>query len=37
LFDDYIYFLYLTNDWDSTLAWNLKAWLALSLPQPLRC
>jgi len=79
LFDDYIYFLYLTNDWDSTpaeivfdandrcqqenilaqlnavralhapldnllsnnaymlitsLAWNLKAWLALSLPQP---
>ncbi len=79
LFDDYIYFLYLTNDWDSTpaeivfdandrcqqenvlaqlnavralhaplgnllsnnaymlitsLAWNLKAWLALSLPEP---
>lgn len=78
LFDDYIYFLYLTNDWDSTpeeivfdandrcqqenilaqlnavralhapldnllsnnaymlitsLAWNLKAWLALSLPE----
>jgi Transposase DDE domain group 1 len=79
LFDDYTYFLYLTNDWDSTpqeivfdandrcqqenilaqlnavralhapldnllsnhaymlitsLAWNLKAWLALSLPEP---
>jgi hypothetical protein len=79
LFDDYIYFLYLTNDWDSTpaeivfdandrcqqenvlaqlnavralhaplgnllsnnaymlitsLAWNLKAWLALSVPEP---
>jgi hypothetical protein len=79
LFDDYIYRLYLTNDWDSTpeeivfdandrcqqenvlaqlnavralhaplgnllsnnaymlitsLAWNLKAWLALSLPEP---
>jgi Transposase DDE domain group 1 len=79
LFDDYRYFLYLTNDWDSTpeeivftandrcqqenvlaqlnavralhapldnllsnnaymlitsLAWNLKAWLALCLPQP---
>jgi hypothetical protein len=79
LFDDYIYFLYLTNDWDSTpaeivfdandrcqqenvlaqlnavralhaplgnllsnnaymlitsLAWNLKAWVALSLPEP---
>lgn len=78
LFDDYRYFLYLTNDWDSTLpeivfsandrcqqenvlaqlaalralhapvdnllsneaymlitalAWNLKAWLALSLPE----
>ena len=79
LFDDYRYFFYLTNDWDSTpeeivfdandrcqqenvlaqlnavralhapldnlvsnnaymlitsLAWNLKAWLALSLPEP---
>jgi hypothetical protein len=79
LFDDYQYFFYLTNDWDSTpeeivfdandrcqqenilaqlnavralhapldnllsnnaymlitsLAWNLKAWLALSLPEP---
>lgn len=80
LFDDYRYFLYLTNDWESTpqeivfsandrcdqenviaqlgggvralrapvdnllsnwaymvmvaLAWNLKAWLALSLPEP---
>jgi hypothetical protein len=79
LFDDYRYFLYITNDWDSTaaeivfdandrcqqenvlaqlnavralhaplgnllsnnaymlitsLAWNLKAWLALSLPEP---
>jgi len=79
LFDDYIYRLYLTNDWDSTpeeivfdandrcqqenilaqlnavralhapldnllsnnaymlitsLAWNLKAWLALCLPEP---
>ena len=79
LFDDYRYFLYLTNDWTSTpaeivfdandrcqqenvlaqlnavralhapldnllsnnaymlitsLAWNLKAWLALSLPEP---
>jgi hypothetical protein len=79
LFDDYRYFLYLTNDWDSTpeeivfnandrcqqenilaqlnavralhapldnllsnnaymlitsLAWNLKAWLALCLPEP---
>jgi hypothetical protein len=79
LFDDYHYFLYLTNDWDSTpeeivfsandrcqqenvlaqlkavralhapvdnllsneaymlmtaLAWNLKAWLALALPEP---
>jgi Transposase DDE domain group 1 len=79
LFDDYIYFFYLTNDWDSTpeeivfsandrcqqenilaqlnavralhapldnllsnnaymlitsLAWNLKAWLALSVPEP---
>jgi hypothetical protein len=78
IFDDYRYFLYLTNDWDSTpeeivysandrcqqenviaqlaavralhapvdnllsneaymlmtaLAWNLKAWLALSLPE----
>ena len=79
LFDDYKYFFYLTNDWESTpeeivfrandrcqqenilaqlnavralhapldnllsnnaymlitsLAWNLKAWLALSLPEP---
>jgi hypothetical protein len=79
LLDDYRYFMYLTNDWDSTpeeivfdandrcqqenvlaqlkavralhapldnllsnnaymlitsLAWNLKAWLALSLPEP---
>jgi hypothetical protein len=81
LFEDYRYFLYLTNDWESTpeqivfsandrcqqenvvaqlkevralhapvdnllsneaymvmtsLAWNLKAWLALSLPEPPR-
>lgn len=79
LFDDYTYFFYITNDWESTpeeivfrandrcqqenvlaqlkamralhasvdnlisnnaymlitsLAWNLKAWLALSLPEP---
>ena len=79
LLDDYVYFFYITNDWDSTpeeivfsandrcqqenilaqlnavralhapldnllsnnaymlitsLAWNLKAWLALSLPEP---
>jgi len=32
LFADYLYFIYITNDWDSSAS-EIKAWLALSLPE----